>query len=160
MLAATLALVFPPLTQMARERPVDILPADAPVTITTQQMTEAFHESGSQNVLLAVLTDDNGLSQPDEEVYRTLVAKLRQDTQNVVMVQDFVTTPPLRDILTSKDRKAWLLPIGLAGALGSPQAFDSFTRVADTVRQGTAGTALNAHLTGPAGTIADLTVVG
>ncbi|MDT5109195.1 MAG: putative drug exporter of the superfamily [Mycobacterium sp.] len=159
-LAAVLALIFPPLTQMARERPVDILPAGAPVTVTTQQMTEAFHESGSQNILLAVLTDDKGLGQADEAVYRTLVADLRQDTRNVVMVQDFVNTPPLRDILTSKDKKAWLLPIGLAGALGSPQAFDSFTHVAQVVRQATAGTTLNARLTGPAGTIADLTVVG
>jgi RND superfamily putative drug exporter len=160
MLVAVLALTFPPLTQMARERPVDILPAGAPVTVTTHQMTEAFHESGSQNILLAVLTDEKGLGPADEDVYRTLVAKLRQDTRNVVMVQDFVTTPSLRDILSSKDKKAWVLPIGLAGALGSPQSFDSYTQVAETVRQATAGSTLRAHLTGPAGTIADLTVVG
>ena len=160
MLAALLAVVFPPLTQMARERPVDILPAGAPVSVTTQQMTEAFHESGSQNILLAVLTDDKGLGPADEDVYRKLVTTLRNDPRNVVMVQDFVTTPALRDILTSKDHEAWLLPIGLAGALGSPQAFDSYTQVAQTVAQSVAGTALKAHLTGPAGTIADLTVVG
>jgi len=87
MLAAVLSLTFPPLTQMVRERPVDILPANAPVTVTSQQMTEAFHESGSQNVLLTVLTNEKGLGPADEDVYRTLVDKLRQDTRNVVMVQ-------------------------------------------------------------------------
>ena len=159
-LAGVLAVTFPGLTQMARERPVDLLPADAPVTLATQQMTEAFHESGSQNILLGVLTNEKGLGPGDEDVYRTLVTKLRQDTQNVVMVQDFINAAPLREIVTSKDNKAWVLPIGLAGALGSPQAFDSYTQVADLVRQTTAGTSLTPYLTGPAGTIADLTVVG
>jgi putative drug exporter of the RND superfamily len=160
MVAGVLAVTFPALTQMARERPVDLLPANAPVSVTTQQMTEAFHEGGSQNILLAVLTNEDGLGPGDEDVYRTLVNKLREDTQNVVMVQDFITAPPLRDIVTSKDKKAWVLPIGLAGSLGSPQAFESYTQVAETVRQTTAGSPLSAHLTGPAGTIADLTVVG
>ena len=91
-------------------------------------------------MLLAVLTNENGLGPADEDVYRTLVAKLRQDTRNVVMLQDFLTTPPLRDVMTSKDKKAWFLPIGLAGTLGSPQAFDSYTRVAETVKQTVSGT--------------------
>jgi RND superfamily putative drug exporter len=160
LLAAIVSLTFPPLTQMVRERPVDILPANAPVTVTTQQMTEAFHESGSQNVLLVVLTDERGLGPADEDVYRTLVDKLRQDTRNVVMLQDFLSTPPLREVMTSKDHKAWYLPIGLAGALGSPQAYDSYTQVADVVKQTAAGSSLTAYLTGPSGTIADLTVVG
>jgi RND superfamily putative drug exporter len=160
MLAAVLALTFPPLTQMVRERPVDMLPANAPVTVTSQQMTEAFHESGTQNVLLTALTNEKGLGPADEDVYRTLVDKLRQDTRNVVMLQDFLSAPPLRDVMTSKDHKAWYLPIGLAGALGSPQAHDSYTRVADVVKQTTAGSTLTAYLTGPSGTIADLTVVG
>jgi RND superfamily putative drug exporter len=160
LLAAIVSLTFPPLTQMVRERPVDILPANAPVTVTTQQMTGAFHESGSQNVLLVVLTDERGLGPADEDVYRTLVDKLRQDTRNVVMLQDFLSTPPLREVMTSKDHKAWYLPIGLAGALGSPQAYDSYTQVADVVKQTAAGSSLTAYLTGPSGTIADLTVVG
>ena len=160
LLAAVLAIALPPLTQMARERPVDILPADAPVNVTTRQMTEAFDETGSQNVLLVVLTNENGLTPGDENVYADLATALRQDTQNVVMVQDFVTTPALRDLVQSADGKAWVLPIGLAGSLGSPQAYESYTHIGDTVRHMTDGTSLTAHLTGPAGTIADLTVVG
>src|SRR5271163_2768484 len=122
-------------------------------------MTEAFHQSGSENVLLVVLTNDNGLGPTDEDTYHTLIDKLRQDTRNVVMLQDFLSTPPLREVMTSKDHTAWYLPIGLAGALGTPQAYDSYTQVADVVKRTAAGSSLTAYLTGPSGTIADLTVV-
>lgn len=79
-LAVVLPLTFPSLTVMAQKRPVAILPANAPVTVTTRQMTEAFHESGSDNVLLVVLTNEKGLGPAEESTYRTLVDKLRQDT--------------------------------------------------------------------------------
>jgi RND superfamily putative drug exporter len=159
-LAAVLSLMFPPLTQMVRERPVDILPANAPVMVTTKQMTEAFRESGSQNLVLAVLTDERGLGPADEDVYRTLVDRLRRDTHDVVMLQDFLSTPPLREVMTSKDHKAWYLPIGLVGELGSPAAYEAYTRVADVVKKTAAGSTLTANLTGPSATVADLTDVG
>jgi putative drug exporter of the RND superfamily len=159
-LAVVLPLTFPSLTQMAQQRPVAILPADAPVTVTTRQMTEAFHESGSENILLVVLSHDKGLGPADEGVYRTLVDRLRQDTQDVVMLQDFLSTPPLREVMTSKDGKAWILPVGLAGELGSHPAHLAYTRVAEIVKQTVAGSTLKANLTGPAATVADLTDVG
>ena len=147
-LAAVLTLTFPPLAQMVRENPVAILPANAPSAVTTRQMTEAFHESGSQNLLLAVLTDEKGLGPADEDVYRTLVDRLRQDTRDVVMLQDFLSAPPLRDALTSKDHRAWLLPVGLAGQLGSPKVYGEFTRVADIVKQTLKQTQAGSALTG------------
>ncbi|MDT5084403.1 MAG: putative drug exporter of the superfamily, partial [Mycobacterium sp.] len=59
-LAAVLSVTFPPLTEMASKRPVPVLPSDAPVLVTTRQISEAFHHSGSENdnVLLVVLTDE------------------------------------------------------------------------------------------------------
>ena len=154
-LAVVLPLTFPSLTVMAQKRPVAILPANAPVTVTTRQMTEAFHESGSDNVLLVVLTNEKGLGPAEESTYRTLVDKLRQDTRDVTMLQDFVSTPPLREVLASKDNKAWILLVGLAGELGSTQSYAAYTRIADTVKQTVAGSTLTANLTGPAATVAD-----
>src|SRR5689334_16369406 len=101
-LAAGLLLTVPSLTQLARERPVAILPSDTPELVATQQMTNAFHESGSQTTLLVVLTDDKGLGPADEAVYRRLVDELRQDRQSVVTLQEFLAVPPLRDVMTSK----------------------------------------------------------
>jgi putative drug exporter of the RND superfamily len=159
-LAAVMPLTFPSLTQMAQERPIAILPANAPSTITAQQMDDAFGELGSENIALVVLTNENGLGPADETVYATLVDRLRRDAHDVVMVQDFLSAPPLREVLASKDNKAWLLPVSLAGRLGTPQAYGAYTRVAGIVKHGVAGSTVTAYMAGPAATVADLTQAG
>ncbi|MDP7704962.1 RND family transporter [Mycobacterium sp. TY815] len=159
-LAVALPLTLPSLSDMAEKHPLAILPSDAPSAVTARKMTEAFHESGNEDLLLVVLTNEKGLGPADEVTYRKLVAALRADTRNVVMLQDFVSTPPLRSVLTSKDRKAWVLPVGLAGELGTPRSYAAFTQVTGVVKQNLAGTSLTANLTGPAATVADLTVAG
>lgn len=103
-----------------------------------------------------MLTDDGGLTAADENVYTTIVTALRADSRDVRMLQEFVGTPALRDTVTSKDHKAWILPIGLTGALDTPQGHDANTRVSEMVRQLAAGSSLKATLTGPSATISDL----
>ena len=163
-IAVALPLTLPSLGEMAQKHPLSILPSDAPSSVTARKMTEAFHESGSEDLLLVVLTDDKGLSPADEAAYRNLVDTLRQDTRDVVMLQDFVATPPLRSVLTSKDHKAWVLPVGVAGELGTPRSYAAFNRIGEIVKralnQAPAGPHLTADLTGPAATVADLTVAG
>ncbi|MDQ2628733.1 MAG: MMPL family transporter [Actinomycetota bacterium] len=163
-IAAALPLTFPSLSEMAQQHPLELLPRDAPSSVAAREMTESFQESGSEDLLLVVLTNDDGLGRADEAVYRKLVDALRSDTDNVVMLQDFITTPPLRSVLTSEDDKAWVLPVGVAGELGTPQSFTAFNRIADivdhTLEQAPDGSSLTAHLTGPAATVADLTVAG
>ncbi|MEE6178602.1 MMPL/RND family transporter [Mycobacterium sp. 050134] len=159
-IAVALPLTFPSLNAMAQKHPLGILPSDAPSSVTARKMTEAFHESGSEDLLLVVLTDDKGLGPADEAGYRKLVDALRQDTRDVVMLQDFISAPPLRPILTSADHKAWVLPVGVAGELGTPHAYAAFKRIGDIVERTVAGTPLTANLTGPAATVADLTVAG
>jgi putative drug exporter of the RND superfamily len=159
-IAVALPLTFPSLNEMAQKHPLAILPSDAPSSVTARKMTEAFHESGSEDLLLVVLTDDKGLGPADEAVYRKLVGALRQDTRDVLMLQDFVSMPPLRSIVTSKDDKAWVLPVGVAGELGTPRSYAAFNQIGDIVRHVVAGTPLTANLTGPAATVADLTVAG
>lgn len=76
-------------------------------------------------------------------------------------VQDFVSTPQLRQFLTSEDKTTWVLPVSLQGELGTPRAFDSFNRVSDVVEHKLPdGDTLDVYLTGPAATVADLTVAG
>nr|WP_244604894.1 RND family transporter [Mycobacterium attenuatum] len=159
-LAAALSVALPPLTQVVREHTVEILPEDAPVMVTAKQMAEAFHEPGSQNVAVVVLTDEHGLSQADEDVYRTLVDRLRHDNHDVVAVQDFINAPPLREVVESKDHKAWFIPVSIAGELGSPQSTQAYTRVTDIVKHTVAGSALTANLTGLPATIADMSAIG
>ena len=159
-IAVALPLTLPSLGEMAQKHPLAILPSDAPSSVTARKMTEAFHESGSEDLLLVVLTDDKGLSPADEAVYRKLVGALRQDSRDVLMLQDFVSMPPLRSVVTSKDHKAWVLPVGVAGELGTPRSYAAFNQIGDIVKHVVAGTPLTANLTGPAATVADLTVAG
>lgn len=163
-IAVALPLTFPSLSEMAEKHPLAILPSDAPSSVTAREMTEAFHESGSENLLLVVLTNDKRLGPADEATYRKLVDALRQDTRDVLMLQDFVSTPALRSAVTSKDHKAWVLPVGVAGELGTPHSYAAFNRIDDIVKrvlqQAPAGSPLTANLTGPAATVADLTVAG
>jgi len=161
-LAAVLSMIFPSLTEMAERRPVAILPPDAPVLQTTRQISEAFHQSGSENenVLLVVLTDDNGLNPSDLSAYRKLADSLRPETHEIVMLQDFIATPALREAMTSKDHKAWYLPMVLSGWVGTPELHAAYGRVADIVKQVVAGTTLTANLTGPAATGDDMMFIG
>lgn len=159
-LAALLSLTLPSLAQMVRERPVDLLPPDAPVTVTTNQMTNAFRDSGSQNILLVVLTNEHGLGGVDEGVYRRLVEKLRDNAHDVATVQDFISTPALRQVMESEDHKAWNLPVGLAGDLGTPKGQEAYEHVAKVVKETVSATPLSARLTGPTATVGDLSLVG
>ncbi|WP_082965773.1 RND family transporter [Mycobacterium kubicae] len=160
LLALVLPMTVPSLTEMTQRHPIAILPSDAPSAVAARNMSQAFHEAGSENVLVVLLTDDKGLKAPDESVYGTLVDRLRKDSKDVVMLQDFLSTPPLREVLASKDGKGWLLPIGLTGELGTPSAYRAFTNVTGIVKETVAGSALQANLTGPASTVADLTDAG
>jgi RND superfamily putative drug exporter len=158
--AAVLFLTLPPLAKVAGEQPPDFLPKDAPVLIAGTQMIKVFHEPDTQNTLLVVLTDDKGLSPADDEVYKRLVDNLRAEKKDVVQIQDFITTPALRDVMTSKDQKAWYLPVSIAGALATPEANESTKRAVEVVKETTKGSSLTAHLTGPAATVSDLTTFG
>jgi RND superfamily putative drug exporter len=163
-IAVALPLTFPSLNEMAQRHPLAILPSDAPSSVAAKKMTEAFHESGTEDLLLVVLTNEKGLGPADEAAYHKLVAALREDTRDVVMLQDFVSTPSLRPVLTSKDHKSWVLPVGITGELGTPKSHAAYIRVADVVKHtlehNSAGTPLTANLTGPAATVADLTIAG
>ena len=159
-LAGVLSLTMPSLDEVSQRHPVDLLPAAAPVLVATENMTAAFHEPESESIAVVVLSDAKGLSPADEGTYERLVESLRRDTRDVVTLQDFISTPPLRELLTGKDNQAWLLPVGLPGDLGSPQSKHAFARVADIVKRDVAGSTLTANLTGPASTVADLNLTG
>ncbi len=164
-LAVALPLSFPSLGQMAAKNPLQILPADAPSSVTAQKMAEAFDEPGSDNLLVVAFINESGLVPEDELTYRNVVDALRDDVADVVSVQDFLGTPQLRQFLTSEDKTTWVLPVSLVGELGTPRAYESFNRVADVIRHevpdaGTGGSSLTVHVTGPAATVADLTVAG
>jgi RND superfamily putative drug exporter len=158
-LAAVLSLALPPLAVVIGQKQAAIMPDNAPVMVATRQMVEAFHDKGTDNVLLAVLTDEKGLTPADENTYRTLVDKLRQDTADVVSLQDFLSSPDVRKVLSSEDNKAWYLPISLTGHAGSAEGQVAYVHAAELIKRTVSGSTLSAHLAGPAATAADLTAI-
>ena len=160
LVAAGLTQAFPPLAVLAQKAPAAILPPDAPSVVATADMTAAFKEASSDNILLVVLTNEKGLNASDETIYRDLVGNLRDETQDVAALQDFISTPPLKEILASKDGKAWLLPVNIVGEIGTPKATEATKRAIETVRKTVAGTSVSAYTTGPAGTFNDIQDIG
>ena len=159
-LAAAVTLAFPPLAVLAQKAPASILPANAPSVVSQKEMAAAFKEASSDNILLVVLTKESGFTPADEAVYADLVDRLRADTEDVAALQDFVTTPPLREILVSKNNKSWLLPVNIVGEMGTPKAVAATKRGIETVNQTVAGTGITADTTGPAGTFNDIQDIG
>ena len=157
--AAVLMLAFPLLPVEAAKHPLKPLPDDAPAVVAEKQMGKAFHEEGSAATLLVVLTDEKGLGSADEDVYRKLVDKLHQDTQDKMSIQDFLSVPAMREVLASKDGKAWTLPITLPGEPSTPEDQAAFKRIAAIIKQTVAGTTLTANLSGPLAIVADLNAV-
>ncbi|MHA7666517.1 MMPL/RND family transporter [Mycolicibacterium sp. HS_4_1] len=164
LLVVALSVAVPPLMKLASDRNQELLPSNSAVMAATRDMTAAFHEPGIQNIALVVLTDENGLTKADEDAYRTLVDSLHRDTADVVMVQDFISQPPMREVLASKDNKAWFIPVGIRGELGSPESSESYKRVVGivdhTVGQDTAGSTLKYYMTGLTATVAEREQLG
>ena len=65
-IAVALPLTFPSLNEMAQRNPLAILPSDAPSSVAAREMTEAFDESGSDNLLVVAFINDKGLKPADE----------------------------------------------------------------------------------------------
>ncbi|WP_369807321.1 RND family transporter [Mycobacterium sp. 852002-51057_SCH5723018] len=183
--AATLALVFPPLMVEAGKREQKPLPDNAPTIVTNQEMAKAFAplaadspaskgptqgkkpgdtEAGGANplggggsLLMILLTDEKGITPADEDVYRKLVDELHKDTQDKLTVQDFLANPQMREVLASKDGKAFILPVSFPGAATAPSTIASYHHVKDIAKKVTAGTSLTAYASGPEATLADAT---
>ncbi len=160
-IAVALPLTFPSLNEMAQRHPLAILPSDAPSSVAARQMTEAFQRIGFGQSSCRRVHQRQRLQPADEDTYRKVVDALRDDVTDVVMVQDFFTTPQLRPFLTSKDKTTWVLPVGLAGEMGTPRVPTTSFNVSPTSSNTTSRDGpLEVHVTGPAATVADLTVAG
>lgn len=155
-LVVVLALVFPPLTKIVENQTVQPLPPEA--MAATQQMAKDFGDS-AQNILIVVMSDDRGLSPADDNTYRTLADKLRGDGQDVSSVEDFASTPALRQLMVSQDNKAFYLAVTLKAPAGSPESSDAYKRVSQIVEQTTANSGLTTHVTGQAAVIGDMSIV-
>jgi RND superfamily putative drug exporter len=152
-----LAVAFPPLTKVVESQTMQALPAKD--MVAADQMAKDFGES-AQNILIVVLTDNNGLQPADEVVYGKLAATLRADTHDVAGVQDIVTTPGLRPSMVSADSKAFYLAVDLKAPAGSPESSQAYQRITEVAKRSSAGSSLTTEVTGQAAIVGDMSIVG
>src|SRR6476659_10262807 len=143
-LVLVLSVAFPALTKVVESQTMQPLPPQA--MAATEQMAKDFHES-AQNIVVVAMTDEHGLTPADNYTYRALADKLRSDTSDVSAVQDFISTPVLRQLMVSTDNKAFYMAVTLKAPAGSPETSQAYQRITQMVRQSTAGSALTAHVT-------------
>ena len=154
-LVVVLSVVFTPLTKVVESQTLQPLPPAA--MAATEQMAKDFGES-AQNILVVVLTDQHGLNPADEGVYRSLATTLRSDTNDVSGVQDYLSTPALRQLMVSKDNQAFYMAVSLKAPAGSPESSQAYQRITEIVKHSTAGTDLTGDVTGQAAIVGDLSI--
>jgi RND superfamily putative drug exporter len=154
---AVLAIAFPPLGKVVENQTVQPLPPQA--MAAAEQMAKDFGES-AQNVLVVVMTDDKGLQPADYNAYGKLAAALRAETNDVIGVQDVLSTPALRPLMVSADNKAFYLAVNLKASAGSPASSQAYQRITDIAKRTTAGSSLAANVTGQGAMVGDLAIVG
>ncbi|MFV8052220.1 RND family transporter [Mycobacterium sp. 48b] len=159
LLALSLWLAVPSLMEVAQKNPPDFLPADAPVLVAGQKMKDAFHEADAGNFAVVVLSNENGLTTADEDSYRNLVAQLKANSA-VTSTQNFVDIPELREAMTSKDQKAWTLPVSLSGTMGTGPGQEAYRSAIKTVNEATQNSGLAVNVVGAAATFDDIDKIG
>ena len=75
-IAVLLPQSVPSLNDMAQKNPLAMLPGNAPSSVAAREMTKGFAETGTDDLLLVVLSDDRGLGAELGEVGPQLVAHL------------------------------------------------------------------------------------
>ena len=154
--AVVLALLFPQLETVVRQQSVDLIPRDAPSLQTVERMSAAFGEQGSKTLLFIAMEDPNGLTAATQERYDQLVARLQDEKDHVLQVNDLLADPVTKAQALSADEKAWYLPVGVAGTLGDPTAAESVKTVRSIGADVFAGSSTTVQVTGPPATFSDM----
>jgi RND superfamily putative drug exporter len=154
-LAVVLALVFPQLETVVGQQSVDPVPRDIPSFQALDRMAKAFGEEGSTTTVVVAMENPYGLTPVVRQRYSTMLERLRADSGQVKLVRDLLSDPVTAGQATSRDGKAWYLPIGIAGTLGSPRAAESVQSIRDVAANAFSGTRTVTKVTGPAATMSD-----
>jgi RND superfamily putative drug exporter len=154
-LAVVLALAFPQLETVVRQQSVDPVPRNIPSLQALDRMSKAFGEEGSTTTVVVAMENPDGLTPQVRQRYSVMVDKLRADTNRVKLVRDLLADPATAEHATSRDGKAWYLPVGIAGTLGSPRAAESVQSVRQVAANAFSGTGTVTKVTGPAATMSD-----
>ena len=158
--AALTNIAAPQLEVVGAERSVSMNAADSPSIKAMRHIGQTFEEFDSDSAAMIVLEGDQPLGADAHRYYDTLVKRLGQDTTHVQHIQDFWGDPLTAGGSQSKDGKAALVQVYLAGNQGEALANESVDAVRAIVAEVPPPPGVKAYVTGAAPLITDNFQVG
>jgi putative drug exporter of the RND superfamily len=158
---AALTNVFAPqLEVVGAAHSVSMNAPDSPSIMAMRHIGQVFGEYDSDSAAMIVLEGDQPLGADAHHFYDTLVKRLTQDTKHVQHIQDFWGDPLTAGGSQSKDGKAALVQVYLAGNQGEALSNESVDAVRDIVADTPAPPGVKAYVSGAAPLITDNFEVG
>jgi RND superfamily putative drug exporter len=158
---AALTNVFAPQLEIVGEaRSVGLNAPDAPSILAMRHIGQVFHEFDSDSAAMIVLEGDKPLGPDAHAYYDEMVKRLGTDTKHVQHIQDFWGDPLTAGGSQSKDGKAALVQVYLAGNQGEALADESVRSIRNIVASVPPPPGVKAYVTGAAPLIADNFEVG
>ncbi|SEH53820.1 putative drug exporter of the RND superfamily [Mycolicibacterium rutilum] len=158
--AAITNIAAPQLEIVGAERSVSQNAADSPSIMAMRHIGQVFDEYDSDSAAMIVLESDQPLGAEAHEYYDGLVRRLAADTKHVEHIQDFWGDPLTAGGSQSKDGKAALVQLYLAGNQGEALANESVDAVREIVDNTPPPPGLKVYVTGAAPLITDNFEVG
>ncbi|ANA97143.1 Transport protein [Mycolicibacterium phlei] len=133
---------------------------DSPSLQAMNHIGEVFGEFKSDSGAMIVLEGDQPLGADAHQFYDTLIKKLSADTKHVEHIQDFWGDPLTAGGAQSKDGKAALVQVYLAGDQGQALSNESVDAIRNIVATTTPPPGVKAYVTGAAPLVTDNFQVG
>ncbi|MBM7517142.1 MMPL family transporter [Nocardioides nitrophenolicus] len=144
----------PQLEEIAGRDSSPMVPKDAPSMRAVELMNQEFSDGDAESFIVVAMERTSGLTRADRTYAESLVGSLGADQDDVAFVQD-IRDPALRKALTSEDRQARYLLVGITGATGAPASLRQVAAVREIARAH-APEGLTVQVTGPTATVVDL----
>ena len=158
--AALTNIAAPQLEVVGAERSVSMNAADSPSIMAMRHIGKVFDEFDSDSAAMIVLEGDKPLGADAHHFYDEMVKRLAQDTTHVQHIQDFWGDPLTAGGSQSKDGKAALVQVYLAGNQGEALSNQSVDAVRAIVAGMQPPPGVKAYVTGAAPLITDNFEVG
>nr|MDT0524183.1 MMPL family transporter [Streptomyces sp. DSM 41633] len=149
-IAALTNILVPQLEVVGAARSVGLNAPDAPSTMAMRHIGQVFDEFNSDSAAMIVLEGDQPLGDDAHRFYDTLVKRLAEDTKHVEHIQDFWGDPLTAGGSQSKDGKAALVQVYLAGNQGEALSNQSVDAIREIVASVPPPPGVKAYVTGAA----------
>ena len=159
-IAALTNILVPQLEVVGAARSVGLNAPDAPSTMAMRHIGQVFDEFDSDSAAMIVLEGDQPLGDEAHRFYDVLVKRLAEDTKHVEHIQDFWGDPLTAGGSQSKDGKAALVQVYLAGNQGEALSNQSVDAIRNIVASVPPPPGVKAYVTGAAPLITDNFEVG